>query len=79
MAAKYMPCVSITHILAKKNHSFLPTKITFFYTVIINMLSWKQELKLPGFEVIDEKEKKAISSIFDEGKVFFAHGFDEKR
>ena len=34
---------------------------------------------MPGFEVIDEKEKKAISSIFDEGKVFFAHGFDNKR
>jgi len=34
---------------------------------------------LPGFEVIDEKEKKAISRIFDEGKVFFAHGFDKKR
>tara|TARA_E500000075_G_scaffold11723_1_gene9038 strand:- start:4623 stop:5762 length:1140 start_codon:yes stop_codon:yes gene_type:complete len=34
---------------------------------------------LPGFEVIDEKEKKAISRIFDEGKVFFAHGFDNKR
>ena len=34
---------------------------------------------MPGFEVIDEKEKKAISKIFDEGKVFFAHGFDKKR
>ena len=34
---------------------------------------------MPGFEVIDEKEKKAISNIFDEGKVFFAHGFDKKR
>ena len=34
---------------------------------------------MPGFEVIDEKEKKAISRIFDEGKVFFAHGFDKKR
>ncbi len=34
---------------------------------------------MPGFEVIDEKEKKAISRIFDEGKVFFAHGFDNKR
>ena len=42
------------------------------------MLSEK-ELKMPGFEVIDEKEKKAISRIFDEGKVFFAHGFDKKR
>ena len=34
---------------------------------------------MPGFEVIDEKEKKAICRIFDEGKVFFAHGFDKKR
>ena len=34
---------------------------------------------MPGFEVIDEKEQKAISRIFDEGKVFFAHGFDKKR
>ena len=34
---------------------------------------------MPGFEVIDEKEKKAVASIFDEGKVFFAHGFDNKR
>ena len=34
---------------------------------------------MPEFEVIDEKEKKAISRIFDEGKVFFAHGFDNKR
>ena len=34
---------------------------------------------MPGFEVIDEEEKKAISRIFDEGKVFFAHGFDNKR
>ena len=34
---------------------------------------------MPGFEVIDEKEKKAISRIFDEGKVFFAHGSDNKR
>ena len=34
---------------------------------------------MPGFEVIDEKEKKAISRIFDEGKVFFAHGSDDKR
>ena len=39
MAAKYMPQMSITHKLEKKNHSFLPTKVTFFYTVIINMLS----------------------------------------
>ena len=34
---------------------------------------------MPGFEVIDEKEKKAIARIFDEGKVFFAHGFENKR
>ena len=39
MAAKYMPHMSITHKLEKKNHSFLPTKVTFFYTVIINTLS----------------------------------------
>jgi len=39
MAAKYMPLLNITHKLEKKNHSFLPTKVTFFYTVIINMLS----------------------------------------
>ena len=43
------------------------------------MLTGKEEIKLPGFEVIDEREKKAISNIFDEGKVFFAHGFDTKR
>ena len=43
------------------------------------MLTGREEIKLPGFEVIDEREKKAISNIFDEGKVFFAHGFDSKR
>jgi len=29
MAAKYMPPLTITHLKAKKNHSFLPTKVTF--------------------------------------------------
>ena len=34
---------------------------------------------LPGFEVIGREEKRAISRIFEEGSVFFAHGFDKKR
>ena len=34
---------------------------------------------LPGFEVIGREEKRAISRIFEEGSVFFAHGFDQKR
>ena len=34
---------------------------------------------LPGFEIIGREEKKAVSRIFEEGKVFFAHGFDNKR
>ena len=31
---------------------------------------------MPGYELIDEEEKHAVSSIFDEGGVLFAHGFD---
>ena len=31
---------------------------------------------MPGFELIDDEEKKAVSKIFDDGGVLFAHGFD---
>jgi Predicted pyridoxal phosphate-dependent enzyme apparently involved in regulation of cell wall biogenesis len=34
---------------------------------------------MPGFELIDNKEKKALSNLFDEGGVLFAHGFDALR
>ena len=34
---------------------------------------------MPGFEWIDEEEKNAVASIFDEGGVLFAHGFDKIR
>jgi 8-amino-3,8-dideoxy-alpha-D-manno-octulosonate transaminase len=34
---------------------------------------------MPGFEWIDEEEKNAVSSIFDNGGVLFAHGFDGMR
>lgn len=34
---------------------------------------------MPGFELIDNRERDAISSIFDEGGVLFAHGFDARR
>ena len=43
----------------------------------------KQEDKLkynfaimPGFEIIDHKEKKAVNKLFDEGGVLLAHGFE---
>jgi 8-amino-3,8-dideoxy-alpha-D-manno-octulosonate transaminase len=39
----------------------------------------RKDTVLPGFEVIGKEEKKAINRLFDEGKVFFAHGFDKKR
>ena len=31
---------------------------------------------MPGFELIDNNEKEALNSLFDEGGVLFAHGFD---
>ena len=34
---------------------------------------------MPGFEIIDKKEKLEIDSIFKKGAVLFRHGFDEKR
>jgi len=34
---------------------------------------------MPGFELIDDRERLAVSSIFDEGGVLFAHGFDSLR
>lgn len=34
---------------------------------------------MPGFELIDSSERDAVSSIFDEGGVLFAHGFDSLR
>lgn len=34
---------------------------------------------MPGFELIDKKEQKAINDIFKEGGIFFAHGFDKLR
>jgi 8-amino-3,8-dideoxy-alpha-D-manno-octulosonate transaminase len=34
---------------------------------------------MPGFEIIDDQEKRAVSAVFDEGGVLFAHGFDSIR
>jgi 8-amino-3,8-dideoxy-alpha-D-manno-octulosonate transaminase len=34
---------------------------------------------MPGYEIIGQKEKKAVSNLFDEGGVLFAHGFDNLR
>ena len=34
---------------------------------------------MPGYEIIDKKEKKAVENIFKEGGIFFAHGFDKVR
>ena len=34
---------------------------------------------MPGFEVINYKEKKAVEKIFEEGGVLFAHGFEKFR
>jgi 8-amino-3,8-dideoxy-alpha-D-manno-octulosonate transaminase len=34
---------------------------------------------MPGYELIDWKEKKALKEIFDQGSIFFAHGFDKVR
>ena len=34
---------------------------------------------MPGFELINKEEQKAINDIFNEGGIFFAHGFDKLR
>ena len=34
---------------------------------------------MPGFELIDSKEKKAVLKIFSEGGILFAHGWDNLR
>ena len=34
---------------------------------------------MPGYEIINNKEKKAVNKIFEEGGVFFAHGFEKLR
>jgi len=34
---------------------------------------------MPGYELINQKEKKAVSKLFDQGGVLFAHGFDSLR
>jgi len=34
---------------------------------------------MPGFELIDYKEKEAVLKIFENGAVFFRHGFDNLR
>ena len=34
---------------------------------------------MPGFELIGIEEKKAISKLFDDGGVLFAHGFNKQR
>lgn len=34
---------------------------------------------MPGFELIDERERAAVNEVFDRGGVFFRHGFDAMR
>ena len=34
---------------------------------------------MPGFELIDKKEKDAVNKVFQEGGILFAHGFDKVR
>ncbi len=34
---------------------------------------------MPGFELIGKEEHKAVSKIFDDGGILFAHGFDTMR
>ena len=34
---------------------------------------------MPGYELINSREKKALTRIFDEGSIFFAHGFEKLR
>ena len=34
---------------------------------------------MPGYELINKKEKQAVIDLFDEGGVLFAHGFQNKR
>ena len=34
---------------------------------------------MPGYEIINSKERKALTKIFDEGSIFFSHGFDKLR
>ena len=34
---------------------------------------------MPGFELINKKEKKAMNNLFDEGGILFAHGFENLR
>ena len=34
---------------------------------------------MPGFELINYKEKQAVNKLFKEGAVFFAHGFQKLR
>ena len=34
---------------------------------------------MPGFEVINAREKQALSKLFNEGGVLIAHGFENKR
>ena len=34
---------------------------------------------MPGFELINNKEKKAVEKIFSEGGILFAHGWDSIR
>ena len=31
---------------------------------------------MPGFEVIDKKERNAVDEVFKEGGILMAHGFD---
>ena len=34
---------------------------------------------MPGFEIIDNKEKKAVNRLFDESSILMAHGFENIR
>ena len=34
---------------------------------------------MPGYELINHKEKNAVNKLFKEGGILFAHGFDNLR
>ena len=34
---------------------------------------------MPGFEIIDNKERKAVNDLFNESSILMAHGFENIR